>query len=57
MLTFKQWLKAYTEVYGCPPAPVMAEAAYNYAYQCGLMGEYTYVVDDDLKDHDPPEQS
>lgn len=31
MLTFEQWLKAYTEKYGTPPAVVMAEAAYKYA--------------------------
>ena len=46
MLTFEEWLKAYTEKYGTPPAVVMAEDAWFYAKEQENIESYGFPSDE-----------
>ena len=46
MLTFKEWLKAYTEKYGTPPAVTMAEDAWFYAKEQAENESYGFPMDE-----------
>lgn len=48
MKTFNEWLHEYTKEHGTPPAHVMAEAAWYYAYMKGFMRGKAYTGDSDL---------
>lgn len=47
MLTFKEWFEEYNRQYGLPPADVVAKAAWEYAYICGINNLSPNKVEDD----------